>query len=156
MVKDQGNKKVAILWENDDYGMGLRDVVDKAVQDLGGQVVAIESSGVGSGVIHEPAWSDAGGIATSGRISRLPIPVKESGLTKGKLIRTPTSRLEEAGHLRAEKTFQGKIPHTEYSLTAKGKTAFNEYKKKLDPIIRRAALLSQRNGYQDELVYRKI
>jgi branched-chain amino acid transport system substrate-binding protein len=43
MVKDGGNKKVAILWENDDYGMGLRDVVDKAVQDLGGQVVAVES-----------------------------------------------------------------------------------------------------------------
>ncbi len=43
MVKDRGYKKIAILWENDDYGLGLRDVVSKAVPELGGQVVAVES-----------------------------------------------------------------------------------------------------------------
>jgi branched-chain amino acid transport system substrate-binding protein len=43
MVKDHGLKKVAILWENDDYGLGLKDVVEKEVQGFGGQCVAIES-----------------------------------------------------------------------------------------------------------------
>lgn len=43
MVKDEGLKKVAILYENDDYGAGLRGVITKNVTDLGGQIVASES-----------------------------------------------------------------------------------------------------------------
>ena len=43
MVKDRGFKKIAILWENDDYGLGLRQVAEKEVPALGGQVVDVES-----------------------------------------------------------------------------------------------------------------
>jgi len=43
MVEDEGLKRVAILYENDDYGAGLRDVISQTVEELGGEVVAVES-----------------------------------------------------------------------------------------------------------------
>ncbi|MGB9868165.1 MAG: ABC transporter substrate-binding protein [Bacillota bacterium] len=43
MVKDEGLKKIAILYENDDYGVGLQEVVTKKVKEFGGEVVAVES-----------------------------------------------------------------------------------------------------------------
>ncbi len=87
-------------------------------------------------VIHEPARLMLVALLSSVESADFLFLLKESGLTKGNLS-VHLSRLEEAGYLRAEKTFQGKVPHTEYSLTARGKTAFNEYRKQLDPIIRR-------------------
>ena len=87
-------------------------------------------------VIHEPARLMLVALLSSVESADFLFLLKESGLTKGNLS-VHLSRLEEAGYLRVDKTFKGKIPHTEYSLTAKGKTAFNEYRKKLDPIIRR-------------------
>ena len=87
-------------------------------------------------VIHEPARLMLVALLSSVESADFLFLLKESALTKGNLS-VHLSRLEEAGYLRADKTFQGKIPHTEYSLTAKGRTAFNEYRKKLDPIIRR-------------------
>jgi DNA-binding transcriptional ArsR family regulator len=87
-------------------------------------------------VIHEPARLMLMALLSSVESADFLFLLKESGLTKGNLS-VHLSRLEEAGYLRADKTFQGKVPHTEYSLTTKGKTAFNEYRKQLDPIIRR-------------------
>lgn len=43
MVKDEGLKKIAILYENDDYGVGLKDVMTAKIPAYGGQVVATES-----------------------------------------------------------------------------------------------------------------
>ncbi len=43
MVKDEGFKKIAILYENDDYGLGLKDVMSDKVPSYGGQVVGVES-----------------------------------------------------------------------------------------------------------------
>jgi DNA-binding HxlR family transcriptional regulator len=60
--------------------------------------------------------------------------LKESKLTKGNLS-VQLSRLEEAGYLQMEKTFRGKIPHTEYHLTQKGKSAFAQYRKSLSSIL---------------------
>ena len=87
-------------------------------------------------VIHEPARLMLVALLSSLESADFLFLLKESSMTKGNLS-VHLSRLEQAGYLRVEKTFQGKIPHTEYSLTAKGKTAFTEYRKKLDPIIRR-------------------
>lgn len=87
-------------------------------------------------VIHEPARLMLVALLSSVESADFLFLLKESGLTKGNLS-VHLSRLEEVGYLQVDKTFQGKIPHTEYSLTAQGKTAFNEYRKKLDSIIRR-------------------
>lgn len=43
MVKDKGYKRIAILFENDDYGLGLKEVLMNQVPANGGQVVAVES-----------------------------------------------------------------------------------------------------------------
>jgi DNA-binding HxlR family transcriptional regulator len=86
-------------------------------------------------VIHEPARLTLAALLSSVESADFLFLLKESGLTKGNLS-VHLSRLEEVGYLQVEKTFRGKIPHTEYSLTPKGKTAFQEYRKKLASIIR--------------------
>lgn len=43
MVKDDGKKKIAIMYENDDYGAGLKDVIATKVKEYGGEVVGIET-----------------------------------------------------------------------------------------------------------------
>ncbi len=40
---NEGYKSIAILYENDDYGLGLKDTVQKSVVDGGGKVAAVES-----------------------------------------------------------------------------------------------------------------
>jgi DNA-binding MarR family transcriptional regulator len=41
------------------------------------------------------------------------------------------SRLEEAGYVEVVKTYRGKIPQTLLSLTAEGREAFVQYRRKL-------------------------
>ena len=43
MVKDEGYKKIAVLYENDDYGLGLKDVMTKQIPAYGGELVGVES-----------------------------------------------------------------------------------------------------------------
>jgi DNA-binding HxlR family transcriptional regulator len=76
-------------------------------------------------VIHEPARLLLVALLSSVESADFLFLLKESGLTKGNLS-VHLSRLEEAGYLWVEKTFRGKIPHTEYRLTPKGKSAFDQ------------------------------
>jgi DNA-binding HxlR family transcriptional regulator len=86
-------------------------------------------------VIHEPARLLLMALLSSAESADFLFLLKESKLTKGNLS-VQLSRLEEAGYLEVEKTFRGKIPHTEYRLTKKGRVAFNEYRKNLGSILR--------------------
>ncbi len=47
-------------------------------------------------------------------------------------------KLEEAGYLSCEKTFSGRTPRTEYTLTASGRRALEKYLDHMDAIIRAA------------------
>jgi DNA-binding HxlR family transcriptional regulator len=85
-------------------------------------------------VIHEPARLLLIALLSSVESADFLFLSKESRLTKGNLS-VHLSRLEEAGYLRADKTFRGKIPHTEYRLTPKGKSAFDQYRKSLGQIL---------------------
>ncbi len=85
-------------------------------------------------VIHEPARLLLIALLSSVESADFLFLLKESRLTKGNLS-VHLSRLEEAGYLQIDKTFRGKIPHTEYRLTAKGKLAFDQYRKNLSPIF---------------------
>ena len=85
-------------------------------------------------VIHEPARLMLVALLSSIESADFLFLLKESGLTKGNLS-VHLSRLEEAGYLQTEKTFRGKIPHTEYRLTQKGKSAFEQYRKSLGSIF---------------------
>ena len=85
-------------------------------------------------VIHEPARLMLVALLSSVESADFLFLLKESGLTKGNLS-VHLSRLEEAGYVQTEKTFRGKIPHTEYRLTPKGRSAFNQYRKSLNSIF---------------------
>ncbi len=85
-------------------------------------------------VIHEPARLLLVALLSSVESADFLFLLTESKLTKGNLS-VQCSRLEAAGYIEIEKTFRGKVPHTEYRLTKKGKTAFNQYRKSLGSIL---------------------
>lgn len=85
-------------------------------------------------VIHEPARLMLVALLSSVESTDFLFLLKESNLTKGNLS-VQLSRLEEAGYVQMEKTFRGKIPHTEYRLTKKGRLAFDQYRKSLSSIL---------------------
>ena len=57
------------------------------------------------------------------------------GLTDGNLS-VHARRLEEAGYVACEKRFDGRIPKTEYRLTAKGRAALTRYLDHMEALIR--------------------
>jgi DNA-binding HxlR family transcriptional regulator len=85
-------------------------------------------------VIHEPARLLLVALLSSVESADFLFLQKESRLTKGNLS-VHLTRLEEAEYLRVEKSFRGKIPHTEYRLTAKGKAAFDQYRTNMKSIV---------------------
>jgi DNA-binding HxlR family transcriptional regulator len=46
-------------------------------------------------------------------------------------------KLEEAGYISCSKSFEGRMPRTEYRLTATGKKAFDEYLLQMEDLVRR-------------------
>ena len=54
----------------------------------------------------------------------------ETELNKGTLS-SHLARLEEAGYVEIAKTFRGKVPQTMLRLTEVGRSAFEDYRKKL-------------------------
>jgi DNA-binding transcriptional ArsR family regulator len=85
-------------------------------------------------VIHEPARLLLVALLSAVDTADFLFLLKESRLTKGNLS-VHLSRLEEAGYLTVKKSFRGKIPHTEYRLTADGRKAFDKYRKQLQVIM---------------------
>ena len=85
-------------------------------------------------VIHEPARLTLVALLSAVESADFLYLLKESDLTKGNLS-VHLSKLEEAGYVEAEKTFRGKMPHTEYHLTSKGKSAFDQYRKSLSSVL---------------------
>jgi len=49
-----------------------------------------------------------------------------------------TRKLEEANYLACRKSFQRRIPRTEYSLTAAGRRAFDKYLSHMEALIKTA------------------
>ena len=47
-----------------------------------------------------------------------------------------TRKLEEAGYLNCKKSFEGRMPRTEYSLTASGRRALEKYLNHMESLIR--------------------
>ena len=60
--------------------------------------------------------------------------LKLLNLTKGNLA-VHVSRLEEAGYLRVDKGFVGKVPRTTYRATTKGRRDFAAYLAVLEEVI---------------------
>jgi DNA-binding MarR family transcriptional regulator len=47
-----------------------------------------------------------------------------------------TRKLEEAGYLECEKSFNGRIPHTEYRLTKDGRESLDRYLNHMEALIK--------------------
>jgi DNA-binding MarR family transcriptional regulator len=85
-------------------------------------------------VIHEPSRLLLVALLSSVESADFLFLLKESRLTKGNLT-IHLSRLEEAGYIQIEKSFRGKVPHTEYRLTPQGAAAFEQYRQSLGAIF---------------------
>lgn len=57
-----------------------------------------------------------------------------TGLTWGNLA-THLNRLEEAGYVEVQKTFNGKKPQSILRMTEEGRTAFKAYKKSMQQVL---------------------
>jgi DNA-binding transcriptional ArsR family regulator len=86
-------------------------------------------------IIHEPARLTIVALLSGAREADFLFLQRESGLTKGNLS-SHLMKLEEAGYVEIEKTFRGKLPLTLARLTAKGREAFQNYRKTMNGLLR--------------------
>lgn len=89
-------------------------------------------------LIHEPARLLIVTILATVASADFLFLQREAGLTKGNLS-AHLSRLEEAGYVKIEKTFKGKLPLTVCKLTATGKKALVQYRQQLQEFMDRTA-----------------
>src|SRR5512132_4313132 len=89
-------------------------------------------------IIHEPARLLIVTILSSVASADFLFLQRETGLTKGNLS-AHLSKLEEAGYVKIEKTFKGKLPLTVCKLTASGQKALTQYRQQLRDFIDKTA-----------------
>ncbi len=85
-------------------------------------------------VLHEPARAVIAAILDTVESADFLYLQRETGLTKGNLS-SHLAKLEGAGYVSIQKTFRGKLPLTLCRLTAPGKKAFDQYRKRLADFI---------------------
>ena len=78
-------------------------------------------------VIHEPARLMIVSLLYALEEADFVFLQRESQLTRGNLS-SHLVRLEEAGYVKIEKTFRGKVPLTLCRLTRAGRSAFDAYR----------------------------
>ena len=81
-------------------------------------------------IIHEPARLLIATILSTVSSADFLFLQRETNLTKGNLS-AHLSKLEEAGYIKVEKTFKGKLPLTVCKLTAKGQKALAAYRQQM-------------------------
>ena len=81
-------------------------------------------------VIHEPGRLMVVALLFAVEKSDFLYLQHETEMNKGTLS-SHLSRLEEAGYVAISKTYRGKVPQTLLQLTATGRTAFEQYRRKL-------------------------
>lgn len=85
-------------------------------------------------LIHEPARLSVMALLYVVDSADFVFLMNQAGLTWGNLS-AHLSKLEEAGYVAVEKTFKGKRPNTELSLTAAGRQAFQVYRSRLQGLL---------------------
>jgi DNA-binding transcriptional ArsR family regulator len=81
-------------------------------------------------LLHEPARAAIMAVLMGAETVDFRFLLEMTQLTKGNLS-VHAKKLYEAGYILIEKSFQNNYPHTEYSITRKGKGAFKAYIEKL-------------------------
>jgi DNA-binding transcriptional ArsR family regulator len=85
-------------------------------------------------LIHEPARLLIVTILSSVESADFLFLQRETGLTKGNLS-AHLSKLEDAGYVKIQKTFKGKLPLTVCRLTAAGTKAVTQYRQQLQSFM---------------------
>lgn len=85
-------------------------------------------------LIHEPARLAAITILDAVESADFLYLQRATGLTKGNLS-IHLQKLEEAGLIEIQKTFQGKYPRTLCKITKKGKDGFKTYKEQMKGVL---------------------
>lgn len=85
-------------------------------------------------LIHEPARLMIVSILSAVEEADFIYLMHETGLTRGNLS-SHLSKLEEAGYIKVQKTFRGKVPQTLLRLTSTGQSAFNSYRTQLKQLL---------------------
>lgn len=83
--------------------------------------------------IHEPARLRILTILSGVDVSDFNFLFSTLGLTKGNLS-SHMDKLEKAGFVEVRKSFNGRVPHTEFVITEAGRTALNDYWREIDAI----------------------
>jgi len=89
-------------------------------------------------LIHEPARLLIVTILSSVASADFLFLQRETGLTKGNLS-AHLSKLEEAGYVKIEKTFKGKLPLTVCSLASAGQKALKAYREQLQDFMNKTS-----------------
>ena len=89
-------------------------------------------------LIHEPARLLIVTILSSVASADFLFLQRETGLTKGNLS-AHLSKLEEAGYVKIEKTFKGKLPLTICKLTSSGQRALRAYREQLQDFMNKTS-----------------
>lgn len=89
-------------------------------------------------LIHEPARLLIVTILSSAASADFLFLQRETGLTKGNLS-AHLSKLDEAGYVKIEKTFKGKMPLTVCKLTTAGQKAYMQYRQQLQEFIQKTS-----------------
>jgi len=85
-------------------------------------------------LIHEPARLMIVSILSAVEEADFIYLMHETGLTRGNLS-SHLSKLEDAGYIKVQKTFRGKVPQTLLRLTNTGQSAFNSYRTQLKQLV---------------------
>jgi len=83
--------------------------------------------------IHEPVRLRIMAILSGVDRADFKFMLSTLGLSKGNFA-SHVDKLERAGYVEVHKSFLGKVPHTEYRLTATGRSALESYWASLDVI----------------------
>ncbi len=89
-------------------------------------------------MVHEPARLLIITILSTVASADFLFLQRETGLTRGNLS-AHLSKLEDAGYVKIQKTFKGKIPLTVCKLTSAGQKAFINYRQQLKDFMDRTS-----------------
>ena len=89
-------------------------------------------------LIHEPARLMIITILSATESADFLYLERETGLTRGNLSAHLT-KLEEAGYVKIEKTYKGRLPLTVCKLTTSGQKAFTVYRRQLQQFMEATA-----------------
>lgn len=95
-------------------------------------------------VIHEPVRLQTMTALSAVTWADFPSLCCDLGLTRGNLS-AHCSRLEQAAYIQVKKSIIGRIPHTQYRLTPKGRRVLKNYWAALDGIRRLAKMEPVKN-----------